>query len=174
MTVNSTDQHHPKESKDFQKRYYDRWSVFWGDLTFLISNRDQIKRAMASPEIDPAFRERLMMAVTEVNGCRYCRTFHVGQAKQAGISMEEISIYLQGTIPDDIPERQKLAVCYAQHWAETESQPDSDYIDQVKETYGEDVFQAIRMVLRMIRMGNLLGNTWDYILFKISFGKFAP
>ena len=24
-----------------------------------------------------------------------------------------------GTIPDEVPEEQKLAVCYARHWAET-------------------------------------------------------
>ena len=72
---------------------------------------------------------------------------------------------------DEVPEEQKMAVCYARHWAETDSHPDPDYIDQVKETYGEDDFQAINMVLWMIRMGNLLGNTWDYILFKVSFGK---
>ena len=112
-----------------------------------------------------------MLAVTEVNPCRYCRAFHVGQAKQAGIPIEEIAVYLTGTIPDEVPEEQKLAVCYARHWAETDNHPEPDYIDQVKETYGEDGFQAINMVLRMIRMGNLLGNTWDYILFKVSFGK---
>ena len=171
MTVDSTDQPSPAVKNKFQRRYYDSWAGFWSDLKFLFSNRGQIKTAMSSPKLNPAFRERLMLAVTEVNLCRYCRTFHVGQAKQAGIPIEEIAVYLKGTIPDEVPEEEKLAVCYARHWAETNSQPDPDYIDQVKETYGEDGFQAISMVLRMIKMGNLLGNTWDYILFKISFGN---
>ena len=114
-----------------------------------------------------------MLAVTEVNLCRYCRIFHVGQAKHAGISSEEIAIYLKGTIPDEVPEEQKLAVCYARHWAENDGQPDLDFIDQVKEIYGEDGFLDINMVLRMIRMGNLLGNTWDFILFRMSFGRWG-
>ena len=173
MTVDSTDQPRTIVKNKFQKRYYDSWSDFWRDLTFIFSHRDQVKVAMSSPTLNPAFRERLMMAVTEVNLCRYCRTFHVGQARQAGIPIEEIAVYLQGTIPDEVPEEQKLAVCYARHWAETNSQPDSDYIDQVKETYGDDGFQAITMVLRMITMGNLLGNSWDFILFKISFGRWG-
>ena len=171
MTIESTDQSDSTTKDNFQRRFYQSWSTFWCDLKFLVSNRDQIKSAMNSPKLNPAFRERLMLAVTEVNLCRYCRTFHVGQAKQAGIPIEEITVYLTGTIPDEVPEEQKLAVCYARHWAETDSHPDLDYIDQVKETYGEDGFQDINMVLRMIRMGNLLGNTWDYILFKVSFGK---
>ena len=126
---------------------------------------------MRSELVTDAFRERLMLAVTEVNQCRYCRTFHIGQAKGAGISKEEIDIYLRGTIPDDIPEEQKLAVCYARHWAETDANPDQDYMDQVWEEYGEGGFEVISMVLRMIRMGNLLGNTADYLLYRISFGK---
>ena len=174
MTVDSTDQLHPLAKNKFQRRYYQSWSSFWSDLKFLVSNRAQIKIAMSSPKLNPAFRERLMLAVTEVNLCRYCRTFHIGQAKQAGIPIEEIATYLKGTIPDEVPEEQKLAVCYARHWAETDNQPDLDYIEQIKEFYGDDGFQAISMVLRMISMGNLLGNTWDYILFKISFGNWVP
>ena len=114
-----------------------------------------------------------MLAVTEVNLCRYCRTFHVGQAKEAGIPLDEITEYLKGTIPEEVPEEQKLAVCYAQHWAETDANPDPDYIEQVREVYGEDGSQAINMILRMIRMGNLLGNTWDYFLYRISFGSWG-
>ena len=173
MTVDFTDQLDPTAKTEFHRRYYQSWSSFWKDLKYLLSNRAQIKTAMSSPQLTPAFRERLMLAVTEVNLCRYCRTFHVGQARQAGISIEEIAIYLKGTIPDEVPDEQKLAVCYARHWAETNSQPDPDYIDQVKETYGDDGFKAINMVLRMITMGNLLGNTWDYLLFKISFGQWG-
>jgi len=171
LTANPTDQSQPKAKNKFQRRYYESWSSFWKDLKYLISNRAQIKIAMSSPKLPPAFRERLMLAVTEVNLCRYCRTFHVGQAKQAGIPMEEILIYLKGTIPEEIPAEQKMAVCYARHWAETDNQPNAHYIDQIKVTYGDDGFQAINMVLRMIRMGNLLGNTWDYFLFKMSFGN---
>ncbi len=173
MTVDFTDQLDPTAKKEFHRRYYQSWSSFWKDLKYLLSNRSQIKTAMSSPQLNPAFRERLMLAVTEVNLCRYCRTFHVGQARQAGISIEEITVYLKGIIPVEVPDEQKLAVCYAKHWAETNSQPDPDYIDQVKETYGDDGFKAINMVLRMITMGNLLGNTWDYLLFNISFGQWG-
>jgi len=173
MTEDSTDQLHPSAKKEFQRRYYQRWSSFWRDLKYLLSNREKIKTALSSPRLNPAFRERLMLAVTEVNLCRYCRSFHVGQARQAGIPIEVITVYLKGTIPDEVPEEQKLAVCFARHWAETNSQPDPDYIDQVKEVYGEDGFQAINMVLRMITMGNLLGNTWDYLIYKISFGRWG-
>lgn len=157
----------------FRRRYYSSLRNFWADLGYLLTHRDEIKGAMRSDLVPIAFRERLMLAVTEVNQCRYCRTFHVGQAKQAGIPIEEISEYLKGGIPDDVPEEQKLAVCYAQHWAETGADPDPDYVDQVRGVYSENGFQNISMVLRMIWMGNLLGNTVDYFLYRISFGKWG-
>ena len=173
MTINVTTPDKKSTGTGFERRYYSTWKEFWEDLAYILSNRRMIKSAMRDPRIDLAFRERLMLAVTEVNGCRYCRTFHIGQAKEAGISLEEINVYLLGTIPEDIPEEQKLGVCYAQHWAENGRQADQDYLNQVREWYGEESFQSINMILRMIWMGNLLGNTWDYFLHKISFGRWS-
>ena len=37
--------------------------------------------------------------------------------------------------------------------------------------YGEEKAAAIHIVLRMIRMGNLMGNTADYILYRLTFGR---
>jgi AhpD family alkylhydroperoxidase len=155
----------------FLRRYYRGWKPFWTDLKFLLSRRKQIKAAMNSEMVTSAFRERLMLAVTEVNQCSYCRKFHIGQAKQAGISVDEVSAYLKGTIPESVPEDQKLAVCYAQHWAESDGEPDPDFRDEVMRVYGQRGFKEITMVLYLIRMGNLLGNTLDYFLYRISRGR---
>lgn len=157
----------------FSRRYYRGWKPLWKDLKYMFSRQKEIREAMRSDLITSAFRERLMLAVTEVNQCRYCRTFHVGQAREAGISTEEITQYLKGAIPADVPEDQKLAVCFAQHWAENETLPDPEFQAQVIQAYGEKGFQAMSIVLRMIWMGNLMGNTADYLLYKISFGKWG-
>lgn len=154
----------------FPLRYYSGVKPFWQDFVYLLSHRDRIRTSMRSDALPPDFRERLMLAVTEVNQCRYCRTFHVGQARQAGISQEEITQYLKGTIPEEIPEHQKLAVCYARHWAETDANPDPDFKTQMQDVYGEELTGAIDIALRMIRMGNLMGNTADYLVYKLSFG----
>lgn len=155
----------------FPRRYYRGLKPFWKDLGYLFSNRDRIRHAMRSDLVTSAFRERLMLAVTEVNQCRYCRTFHVGLAREAGVSSQEIAAFLKGTIPEDIPEDQQLAVCYARHWAESETVPDPEFQAEVIRAYGEEGFQSISIILRMIWMGNLLGNSWDHFLYRISFGK---
>ena len=115
-----------------------------------------------------------MMAVTEVNDCRYCGRFHVHKAFQAGISEEELRTYLSGIIPGDIPAEQKLAVAYSKQWAENDAQPDSESQSRIREVYGKEGFEAIEIILRMIRMGNLLGNTGVYIFLSSLIWEMGP
>lgn len=60
---------------------------------------------------------------------------------------------------------------YARHWAETNAKPDGEAVRRLVETYLEDKASLIHAILRMIRAGNLMGNTWDYFLNRISFGR---
>lgn len=84
-----------------------------------------------------------MMAVTEVNDCRHCRSFHIQQAYQAGLSEQEIQTYLSGILPEDMPSEEKLAICHAKYWAENDTQPDLESQNQIREAYGEEGFDAI-------------------------------
>jgi AhpD family alkylhydroperoxidase len=159
--------------KKFRKNYYSRWKDFRDDFQFLISRRSQIRKAMAPEQVSAAFRERLMLVVTEVNGCRYCRSFHAPQAFKAGVPQDELRDLLAGLVPDSTPEREQMALVYAKHWAENNAIPSPEYDQKMIEVYGENCFQAIQIILRMIRMGNLLGNTGDYVLYRLSFGLFG-
>jgi len=140
-------------------------------MRFLIGNRVLLKRALQSGEISFGFRERLMMVVTEVNGCRYCSYYHSGQSMKAGLSNEELRILLSGQIPADSPADEIPALVYAQHWAETNAQPDLQAVHRLVEIYHDERASLIHAILRMIRAGNLMGNTWDYFLNRISLGR---
>jgi AhpD family alkylhydroperoxidase len=120
--------------------------------------------------ISQAFRERLMLAVTAVNGCRYCSYFHSRQALKSGISTEEIRELLAGDVAN-CPQDEAVAVAYAQHWAESNAHPEPEAVERLQRTYGPGKTEAIHLILRMIRMANLLGNSWDYLIYRISFGR---
>jgi AhpD family alkylhydroperoxidase len=154
----------------FNKRTYKNLKEFFGDLWFPIKNRKRLREVMTSELIATAFRERLMLAVTAVNGCRYCSYYHTGLALKSGISPEEISRLLSGDVMD-CPEDEAVAVLYAQHWAESDAHPDPEAVLKVRQAYGAEKEEAINLMLRMIRLGNLMGNSWDYVLYRISFGK---
>ena len=154
----------------FNRRTYKNLKDFFGDLWFPIRNRTRLREITRKKLISPAFRERLMLAVTAVNGCRYCSYFHARQALKSGITTEEINQLLSGDIAN-CPEEEAMAIIYAQHWGESDAHPDPEAVERVQQTYGIEKTEAIHLMLRMIRIGNLLGNSWDYFLYRISFGK---
>jgi len=154
----------------FNKRTYKNPKELIVDLWFPVRNRKKLRELKNRGLISPAFRERLMLAVTAVNGCRYCSYFHAKQALKSGVSPEEISRLLSGDV-DACPEDEATAVMYAQHWSESDAHPEPEAIQKLQQTYGVEKTEVIHLMLRMIRLGNLLGNTWDYLIYSISFGK---
>lgn len=157
-------------SRKFNKRYYNSLGQFWRDFRYPLQNRDQLKWAMRGGLVSPAFRERLMLAVTAVNGCRYCSYFHAREALRTGLPEAEIRA-MQDGIVDNAPAEELPALLYAQHWAESNAAPDPAIRQKLTEAYGIERANAIEVILRLIRMGNLLGNMADYWLFRLSFGR---
>ncbi len=155
--------------KEFKKRTYKHIGQVFGDMKFMFSHKDEVRAAMNNGLVDDAFRERLMMAVTSVNGCRYCSYMHTKEALKAGVSVEEIAAMTEcefGTCPEE----EQPALLYAQHWAEMNAKPEDEPRNRVLEIYGEEKLTTIEFLLRMIRMGNLMGNSFDKVLFTLSFG----
>ena len=156
--------------KTFNRRIYHSLSAFIIDLKAIMVRRDQMKPLMRGELIDAAFRERLMLAVTAVNGCSYCSYAHARQALVEGIDSDEVKA-LQDGVVENSPREELPALLYAQHWAETGGNIDPVARGRIIELYNEDTVNAIELALRTIQMGNLSGNTLDYILYRLSFGR---
>jgi AhpD family alkylhydroperoxidase len=127
---------------------------------------------MRGEDLDPAFRERLMLVVTGVNECRYCSYVHAREALAAGVPPEQIEALAAGAFGES-PGHEAPALLYAQHWAEANGQPDPEARQRVLERYDEQRVESIEAILRMIRMANLLGNTVDYLFYRVSFGRWG-
>ncbi len=159
--------------KKFKRRTYQNMGEMIADLRVMRKNRKEIRTLMSGDTLSPAFRERIMLAVTAVNECRYCSFVHSRQALQKGVSNDEIRALGNGTY-DCCPGEELPALMYAQHWAETRGHPDEAARAKILEIYGEEKTRAIEFAIRMITAGNLTGNTFDYILHKLSFGLWNP
>jgi AhpD family alkylhydroperoxidase len=131
-----------------------------------------LREAMRENGLDPAFRERLMLVVTGVNGCRYCSYAHAREALSQGINQKEIDALGEGMF-EGSPSAEIPALLYAQHWAEMDGNPEPGVREQIRQRYGKRILEQIEIALRMIRMGNLLGNTFDYLLYRVSFGRWG-
>ena len=65
------------------------------------------------------------------------------------------------------PSRRSHASCVAHSAA----RPAPEATQRLLEAYGPEKAEAIHLALRMIRMGNLLGNSGDAVLYYLSFGR---
>jgi len=156
--------------KGFNRRIYHSVSGFVVDLRAILAERSQMRALMRGESIDAGFRERLMLAVTAVNGCRYCSYAHARQALAAGMHSDEVRA-LQDGVLEESPKEERLALLYAQHWAETGGHVDPVARERILEVYDQEAVEAIELALRTIQMGNLVGNTMDYALYRLSFGR---
>jgi AhpD family alkylhydroperoxidase len=155
--------------KTFSKRRYHGFGGFVRDLRAVWGVRGELMGILRGKTIDPAFRERLMLAVTAVNRCRYCSFAHTRLGLKSGVTREEIdSLFEQNP---SVPERERAAVLYAQHWAENEGQPGLDAFERIEQEYGPEAAARINGTLRLIYLNNLCGNTFDWFLYTITFGR---
>jgi AhpD family alkylhydroperoxidase len=153
--------------RKFNKRTYGI-REFFTDIYFLTKNVSGVRRIMMEKQFPSAFRERLMLSVTSIYRCRYCCWAHTREALRSGIEKEEIARLLAGSV-DECPEDEAIALLYAQHWADSDARPDPEAVGRMEEAYGAEKAEAINLILRMIRVGNLWGNTWDRFLYRLSF-----
>ena len=156
--------------RGFDKRTFDGVGHGMRQLLALLASMQELGRDSRKGLIDPAFRERLMLAVTSVNECRYCSFAHAKAALEAGVPAEEVDDLLCGKA-DGCPDGEGPALLYAIHWAEARGGPDPLARARMVETYGEERTRAIERAIRAIETGNLLGNSIDYILFRLTFGR---
>jgi AhpD family alkylhydroperoxidase len=153
----------------FPRRFYGPRG-FLRDVVGIVRRRRQLRALMRGDLVDFEFRERLMLAVTGVNRCRYCAHYHAREALVAGLSDAEIDALHDGLLENTPPE-QRPAVLYAQHWAESGGKPDPEARARLVERYGAERAAHIEMALRLIQSGNMMGNTLDALLYYASFGR---
>ena len=149
----------------FDKRFYTPRS-FFRDLREMLARRSEIRETARSGRVSRAFAEKIMMAVTAVNQCRYCARYHTHLALKEGVSQDEIARILSREL-GEFPAEEAVALAFAQHWAETGGHPDPEAERRFRESYGPQVSADIMNWIRMITMGNLAGNSWDALLWRI-------
>ena len=125
-------------------------------MTLAFRSIPLLKRAKNAGKMDKSFLERIMLAVTEVNGCAACSYYHTKVALEEGFSAEEIRAMLGGNFVD-VPKEQLSGVLFAQHYADLRGKPSRESWSRIVEEYGEVGAYGILAVTRMIMMGNAIG-----------------
>jgi AhpD family alkylhydroperoxidase len=129
---------------------------FYQIMTLAFRSVPLLRRAKAEGKMNHAFLERIMLAVTEVNGCAMCSYYHTKVALEAGFSETEIRNMLGGEL-SDVPAGELEGVLFAQHYADTRGKPSPESWRRLVEVYDETGARGVLAVTRMIMLGNAVG-----------------
>lgn len=129
---------------------------FYEIMTAAFRSIPLLKKAKAAGKRNTAFLERIMLAVTEVNGCPLCSYYHTKVSLEEGFTIEEIRNMLGG-VHSDVPEEELAGVLFAQHYADERGKPSRKSWETLVSAYGETGAYGVLAVTRMIMMGNATG-----------------
>ncbi len=121
-------------------------------------------RGVLWPATSRALREKIMLAVTSVNDCRYCSWGHTRLALANGVDIDELNQLLSHEGVNVGSDADAAAVLYAQHYADTDGKVDPEAIVQLKPYFSSYQIREIHAYIHAIYIGNLSGNTFDALL----------
>jgi len=140
---------------------------FIGNLFSLAGEAPTIYEIWGKHELDPGFREELMLTVAKLNDCRYCSWGHHEWAHTAGISEEELA-HLEDMDPEFFDRRKWIAVSYVRAFVSGKfgSVP-RELRKEMRENYTAHEIKEIELVTRIMDLGNRGANTWDAMLSRL-------
>lgn len=115
---------------------------------------------------DRKFRERLMLAVTEVNGCEACSYAHSLMALKKGFSREEIDSFLSGSAAYVHPEEAQ-GILFAQHYADSRGRPEREVYQVLNREYGTETSKDIVATVQTMHAGNMIGIPYSALMSRL-------
>lgn len=104
--------------------------------------------------------ERVMLAVTEVNGCPGCSWAHTRMALREGMTGQEISSMLSGS-GEFVPPAEASGVLFAQHYADSRGHPDPETYDALVRASGPERARVVLAAAQVMLAGNIYGIPWS-------------
>ena len=154
------------------KRIY-KAGLFFQDISFMALRVFALVDTVRSRRISSQFAEKIMLATTAVNECVYCARMHTQTALNNGVAADEITELLSSDLNRAVDSYEYKALCFAQHYAETDRNPLPAEVDSLVQFYGKEKANDIMMYIRTIYIGNLTGNTFDALRSRLK-GKPHP
>lgn len=99
---------------------------------------------------------RIMLAVTEVNGCAMCAFAHTKFALEVGMDQSEVR-HLLGGVTEGAPDNELGAIGFAQHYADTGAHPEKHTWQRLVSVYGLNQALGVLGATRVMMWGNAVG-----------------
>jgi len=140
-------------------------NIYYGAKGFVLLKSSRKKKI-----INKKFKEEIMLAITEVNGCSMCSFVHTKLALSTGMSKQEIKNILDGNT-NDIPLEDAVAVLFAQNFAYSKEEVSTEALRRIIEDYGKEKAELILAACYMITMTNGMGTSMDHFYMRLRFKR---
>lgn len=126
-----------------------------------ITHAPRLAAAIARPKTSAALREKVMLAVTSVNDCRYCSYVHTGLALAEGVDVEALDHLLDAATFGEVDGREATAILYAKHFADSGRLPSPEAEAAFARAFSAEERTEIMAYIHGIWFANLAGNSGD-------------
>lgn len=136
-------------------------------LTSLLAEFPTLRAIWGTPELDPAFREELMVAVARQNDAPYCNWMHRTWAELEGASSSELA-KIEQLDSRGFDRRKWAAVAYVRALASGDFKGvPQDMRQAMAAHYTSREIREIELVARVMDLINRMANTYDAMLSRL-------
>lgn len=143
--------------------------IFLRAITDFAASSPVLLAAMLRPKTSAALREKIMLGVTAVTDCRYCKWGHSYWAMAHGVPLEEVNQIL-GQQTESLRAKdpaEAAAILFAQQYAENLDGGNSASTENLQRYYSDAQAAEILAYARAITLGSLTGNSFDAVLSRL-------
>lgn len=140
-------------------------NIYFAAKSFVI-----LKKSKKYKLMNKQLKERIMLSITEVNGCSLCSYVHTRAALSSGMTRDNIKMILDGN-HDSIPLQDAVAVMFSQDFAYSKENPSDESINRLIEEYGIQKAELVIAASNIITMTNGMGIAMDLFLKRIRFKR---
>ncbi len=136
-------------------------------LRSLAPQASMIYQIWGKQELDPGFREELMLAVAKLNDCRYCTWGHHEWAYLSGVSEEELA-QIENMDSEGFDRGKWVAISYVRALVSANfGEVSPELRTEMSEHYSPKEIKEIKLVAQVMDIANRGANTWEAMLSRI-------
>jgi AhpD family alkylhydroperoxidase len=141
---------------------------FIGDVVSIATEGSTFNKVWVKRELDPQFRETLMLAIARMNDSKYCSWAHREWAAIEGVSEEEIA-HIEQLTPSYFDARTRLALSFVLELVAARFGPvSSTLMRKMRATYSAEEIEEITLVAKVMDFANRSSNTLDALTSRLS------
>lgn len=117
--------------------------------------------------ISKDLKKKIILAVTQVNGCELCNYVHSKNALKHGVTQQEMDLLLSGDF-GKLSKEDADIIFFAQHYAEARANYDQEAYEKLEASIGDKKAKALLGIIRKIMVANTYGIAIDLLKMRLT------